>query len=90
MFTHALDQLGVTSSEYPRCIMVGNRLDRDVKGANDLGLISVWLNWSPRGRKSPEDRSEEPRFTIHTPLELLEVLGEVEGSWDSSNRGRLE
>ncbi len=78
MFAHALDQLGVSPDAYGRTIMVGNHLERDIKGANALGIISVWLDWAPRRSKIPADDSELPAFTIHTPLELLAVLEQLE------------
>jgi putative hydrolase of the HAD superfamily len=80
MFTHALEQLGIQPVDYGRTVMVGNRLDRDVKGANRLGMVSVWMDWSPRQAKLPADASEQPRFTIHLPLELLGVLEELEAA----------
>lgn len=78
IFVHALDRLGIEEPDYPRTVMVGNRLDRDVKGANRLGMVSVWMDWSPRGNKVPSDEAEHPRFTIREPLELLEVLERLE------------
>jgi len=78
MFTHALDRLGVPPDAYARTIMVGNHLERDIKGANALGMISVWLDWAPRRAKIPADESERPAFTIRTPLELLDVLAQIE------------
>jgi len=78
MFLHALNQLGIQPQDYNRVVMVGNYLARDIKGANDLGLISVWLDWSPRRPKIPADPSEAPRFTIKNPLELLDVLADCE------------
>ena len=58
--------------------MVGNNLERDIKGANQLGLISVWLNWSPRRSKIPADASEVPQYTIKLPLELLTIIDQIE------------
>lgn len=78
MFQHALSELAIGARDYPRVVMVGNRLDRDVRGANQLGLISVWLDWAPRYGKKPADEAEVPRYTIHQPLELLPVLGRLE------------
>jgi len=74
MFVHALTQLGIASEEYGRTVMVGNNLARDIKGANALGMISVWLDWAPRRSKVPADKSEIPHFTIKGPLELLALL----------------
>ncbi len=78
MFLHALDQLHIPPEDYARVIMVGNYLFRDIKGANQVGLISVWLDWSPRRPKTPTDDSEVPRYTITTPLQLLSVIDLLE------------
>jgi len=78
MFTYALDLLGVPPDAYARTIMVGNHLERDIKGANALGMISVWLDWAPRRSKTPADDTERPAFTIRTPLELLDVIAHIE------------
>jgi putative hydrolase of the HAD superfamily len=80
MFRHALDQLGIGLADYQRVIMVGNNLERDIKGANALGLISVWLDWAPRRSKIPADESERPQFTIKLPLDLLKVIDQIEQS----------
>jgi putative hydrolase of the HAD superfamily len=78
MFVHALDQLGIEPADYPKVMMVGNRLDRDVRGANNLGIISVWLDWSPRNAKIPVDDAEKSQFTIKLPEELLGVIADRE------------
>jgi HAD superfamily hydrolase (TIGR01549 family) len=78
MFRTALDAMGVAESDYGHVVMVGNHLGRDIKGANDLGLISVWLRWSPRRSKVPADASEVPAYAIDTPLELLDLLDRLE------------
>ena len=80
MFTAALDQLGIGRVDYGRTIMVGNYLARDVKGANQIGMISVWLDWAPRRPKTPADDSEIPRYTIKEPLELLDLIKCLEQS----------
>jgi putative hydrolase of the HAD superfamily len=78
MFTHALAQLGVPPAAYAHTVMVGNHLERDIKGANALGMISVWLDWAPRRSKLPADDSELPAFTIRTLHELLAVIETLE------------
>jgi putative hydrolase of the HAD superfamily len=78
IFIHALDQLGIAQDEYGRTIMVGNYLERDVKGANAVGMISVWLDWAPRRPKIPKDESEIPRYTIKMPIDLLELVENLE------------
>ncbi len=78
IFHHALQQLGIAPADYGRVIMVGNNLERDIKGANALGIVSVWLDWAPRRAKIPADASEQPCYTIKTPLELLTLLEKLE------------
>lgn len=78
MFCHALDQLGIGRKDYPRTVMVGNNLARDIKGANALGMVSVWLDWAPRRPKIPADESEMPQYIIKHPLELLAVIEKLE------------
>jgi len=78
IFVHALDQLGIAQGEYQHTIMVGNYLERDIKGANAMGMISVWLDWAPRRPKVPKDESEIPRYTIKKPIELLELVENLE------------
>jgi HAD superfamily hydrolase (TIGR01549 family) len=78
MFVRALDQLRITERDYGRTVMVGNYLERDIKGANDVGMISVWLDWAPRRPKLPADESEVPHYTIKEPLDLLQVIESLE------------
>jgi putative hydrolase of the HAD superfamily len=78
MFHTALKALSIPETHYSQVIMVGNNLSRDIKGANGIGLISVWIDWSPRRSKIPADSSEIPQYTIKQPLDLLAVLEEIE------------
>jgi len=78
MFIHALERLGIGPEQYGRTLMVGNRLERDIRGANGLGMISVWMDWSPRYAKLAADPSEKPRFRVREPLEVLNVIDELE------------
>jgi putative hydrolase of the HAD superfamily len=78
MFHHALVQLGITRADYGRVVMLGNNLARDIKGANALGIISVWLRWSNKRTHIPADDSEIPQHTIDLPLELLDLLDRLE------------
>ncbi len=78
IFLAALDALRIPAGEYGAVVMVGNNLERDIAGANVLGLISVWLDWAPRRPKIPATELEQPDFTIKTPLGLLDVLAQLE------------
>jgi HAD superfamily hydrolase (TIGR01509 family) len=74
IFRYALDQLGIAPEEAGRVVMVGNDLAADVAGANGVGMISVWLNWSPRRRKTPDGTAETPHYIIDEPLALLPLV----------------
>lgn len=78
IFYHALDDLGIARDQVGRTVMVGNDLAADVAGANGVGMISVWLSWSPRYRKTPANELEVPQHTIAEPLALLPVLDKLE------------
>lgn len=78
MFIHAMEQLGIQPEDYGRVVMVGNNLERDIKGANMLGMVSVWLDWAPRRSKVPADALERPDYTIKLPLELIGIIEELE------------
>jgi putative hydrolase of the HAD superfamily len=41
VFRLAADRLGVAAE---RCAMVGDRFDRDVRGAHEAGMYTVWMN----------------------------------------------
>ncbi len=78
MFLYALEKLNIPSAAYGQVLMVGNHLARDIKGANQLGLLSVWLDWAPRRPKVPAEPSEQPCYTIKAPLELLNLVAHLE------------
>jgi putative hydrolase of the HAD superfamily len=84
MFHHALAQLQIDPADYGRVVMVGNNLERDIKGANALGLITVWLDWAPRRSKIPADASEVPQYTIKTPDALLALLDQLERKYQEA------
>ena len=78
MFLAALDALDISPEEYRRVVMVGNNLERDIKGANGLGLVSVFLRWSDRRSRVPADPGEVPDFTIDLPEDLLDLMDRLE------------
>jgi putative hydrolase of the HAD superfamily len=74
MFLHALSGLGIGPGGHGRVVMVGNRLERDIRGATQIGMVSVWMNWSSRYAKVPAGPSEIPDHTIRQPLDLLTLM----------------
>ena len=77
-FEVALERLGLPREAAGRVVMVGNRLERDVRGARALGMTAVWIDVRPRYRKMPAEPAEQPDHVIHAPLELLEVREQLE------------
>lgn len=78
MFDAALAALGLSTEAANRVVMVGNNLERDIKGANEAGLISVFLRWSTRRTHVPKDASEKPRFAIDYIEDLPDLLERIE------------
>ena len=74
IFCAALDELGITVRDYGRVVMVGNNLDRDVVGANRLGLISVFIHINERRRTRPLTEDEAPRYTVTSARELIALI----------------
>ncbi|MDP9482599.1 MAG: HAD family hydrolase [Chloroflexota bacterium] len=77
MFLAALRAFGLRRSDADRVVMVGNRLDRDVRGANELGLVSVLVRNNERYPGEPSDPREEPSHTIGPIAELAAVLNRL-------------
>jgi FMN phosphatase YigB (HAD superfamily) len=80
IFRVALDALGIPPTEYARVVMVGNNLERDVLGANRLGLVSVYLHWNDRCRSQPLVPDEVPRYTVASAAELSGLVQALDGA----------
>lgn len=78
MFLAALNQLKIDQLDYASVLMLGNNLERDIKGANQLGVTSVWLDWSPRRSKIPANKLEVPQYTIKRPIDLIDIIRSIE------------
>jgi len=71
IFEAALAQLGVKPEN---AVMVGNRIDADVLGANRFGMKSVWFRWNTRYSDTIDSSQERPDFTINSLFELPSLL----------------
>ena len=78
IFQAALDALDIPRSDYYRVAMVGNHLERDVAGANRLGLISIFFHWNERRRTQPLVDEEQPRYTVSSASELMALIEQLE------------
>lgn len=84
MFVYALNALDVPKAEWSSCVMIGNNLARDIRGANALGLTSIWIVWNDRYPVQPADEAEQPRFQVHSADELLDLLTALRQDADTS------
>lgn len=78
MFEQAMTALGLDKADAEAIVMVGNHLERDIGGANRLGIISIWQNWSKKRSHIPAEAHEVPRYTIRSPGELPSLLADIE------------
>lgn len=83
IFETALNSLNVRPVN---TVMVGNRIDADIVGANRMGLTSVWFKWNDRYEEAVESEEEKPDFTITRASELLEVLGLNRSSYETRDK----
>jgi len=94
IFLDALEALQIPEAAYPQVVMVGNNLERDIVGANKLGLRSVFFHANDSRRTIAETRAEIPRHTVHNAEELLRLVEalsqEVSGSQVPSFRGAAD
>lgn len=65
VFQHTLEQLGITSKE---AWMIGDDLERDVAGAQRLGIYGIWVDWRSEGL--PESTTVQPDRIVRTLSEL--------------------
>ena len=71
IFTHALDQAG-TSPE--RVVMVGDRLDRDIAPAKDLGMKTVWVLRNEAPDSPTPEQLAVPDAAVRTLAEVPAVI----------------
>jgi HAD superfamily hydrolase (TIGR01549 family) len=94
IFLHALDALGIAKQDYPHVLMVGNNLERDIVGANRLGLRPVFFHATDFRRSVPHSPEEAPRHTVANATELLALVAaltlDVDGSQVPAFRGSPE
>jgi putative hydrolase of the HAD superfamily len=74
IFEVALAQLGVKPEN---AVMVGNKIDADILGANRAGMKSVWFRWNNRYSHTIDSSQEKPDFTINSLLELPGLLASM-------------
>ncbi len=76
IFRAALDALNIAPRDYTRVAMIGNNLARDIRGANDLGLISIYFHWNERYAKAND--GSKPKYIVRRSKELLDLITSLE------------
>jgi len=71
IFKTTLAKLGVKAEN---AVMVGNRIDADIVGANRSGMKSVWVRWNTRYSDTIHSSEGKPDFTINSLSELPGLL----------------
>jgi putative hydrolase of the HAD superfamily len=85
MFEHALHALDIPESLWSEVAMVGNNLSRDVRGANALGLISIWMVWNQRYPLVCADDLETPDYQVSTAEDLERLLAALAAGHDPAS-----
>lgn len=71
IFNVALHRLGLSKSEV---IMIGDRIETDILGANRLGIPSILYRWNERYSSHATGPLHEPTATVNSLLELAPLL----------------
>jgi putative hydrolase of the HAD superfamily len=74
IFRVALQELGLQPSEV---VMVGDRIEKDVVGANRMGIASILCKWNNRYPEQIKGKMEKPTYSIHSLKELPQILSEM-------------
>lgn len=77
MFETAYNLLSPELKNKENIVMIGNNLRRDIKGANNFGITSIWMNWSERYYHEIEEEDEKPDYEIKSPKEILDLLKNI-------------
>lgn len=78
MFDAALLQAGLTRADAHHVVMVGNNLERDIAGANGVGIASIFFSWSDRRSRVPAAPVERPDYVITALPQLPGLLDRIE------------
>jgi FMN phosphatase YigB (HAD superfamily) len=71
IFHLALERAGCSAEE---AVMIGDRLDNDVRPARALGMRTIRIRQGPARHQAPRDPQDEPDATVDDILELRTLL----------------
>lgn len=78
MFDAALAAVGLTRADARHVVMVGNNLERDIRGANALGITSVLMAWSSLRARHAAEATDHPDYRSPTPGALPALIDGIE------------
>ena len=71
IFNFALKKIRCEANE---AMMIGDRLDKDISGANKVGMVTVKISKGKYYDQKPKTKEEEPAYLISTLKGLFAVL----------------
>lgn len=74
IFFTALRKLSVKPNE---AVMVGNRISKDILGANKLGMKSILYKWNKRYADRITSPLEEPAYIISSIKQVIPILSNI-------------
>lgn len=85
MYLEAMRKLGLRQTDAAGIVMMGNNIKRDIRGANALGLTSVWLDWNTRYDRTPDSDLDRADHILRDPQALLDLVDRLteESGWDA-------
>lgn len=78
MFETAMQRAGLTDADKHRIVMIGNNIQRDIVGANRMGICSILQSQSPRYDMTASTVEETPDYVVSKPSELLTLLEQLD------------
>jgi len=78
MFCTAMKRMGLTEQDKKRIVMIGNNLERDILGANRMGITSILESYSPRYVMKPQIKEEVPDYVVAMPKEIPPLLEQLD------------
>lgn len=82
MFEDAMKKNNLTDEDKKRIVMIGNNIKKDIAGANQFGITSILIDWSPRYDMNPKSPDQVPDYIIHKPTELLPLIETLNNNID--------
>ncbi|MEM2918624.1 MAG: TIGR02253 family HAD-type hydrolase [Candidatus Altiarchaeota archaeon] len=75
IFKFALEKIKCEPSE---AIMVGDRLDKDILGANKIGMLTIKILRGRYSEQQPKIKDEKPLYEISNLREIFSILEKIE------------